>query len=174
MSVWSNFYSTRIGNGYFNYAQVRYKNFIQSILNTPSKSFREEGCGIGTISRAIMSIYGENCIQLFDYDKDQVELAKKNLNISFIKQGDIFKNHGQVDCIFSHGVLEHFSNEQIFNILNRQKQEAKYVIHYVPTNNYESPSFGDERLMPIEWWVKMFKPINWFTFNDKKFLIFFY
>ena len=168
MSNWSKFYESRIGNEYFNYAIKQYENFIFFILNTGSKTFREEGCGIGTISRAIMNSVGEKNVYLFDFDKDQVELTKRNLNISKAKQGNIFENHGKIDCIFSHGVLEHFNDNQIFDILNRQKIEAKHVIHYVPTNSYSTPSFGDERLMPIEWWIKTFKPNSWYTFNNNK------
>ena len=168
MSIWSKFYESRVGNEYFNYAIHRYEKFIFSILNTGSNSFREEGCGIGTISRAIMTSVGDKNVQLFDYDKDQIELTKRNLNISHAIQGNIFENHGKVDCIFSHGVLEHFNDNQIFNILNRQKMEAKHVIHYVPTNGYSTPSFGDERLMSVEWWVKKFKPKSWYTFNNTK------
>lgn len=139
-----------------------------SILKTGASTFREEGCGIGTISRAIMTSVGEKNVQLFDYDKDQVELTKKNLNISHVVQGNIFENHGKVDCIFSHGVIEHLSDNQIFDILNRQKAEAKCVIHYVPTNGYKTPSFGDERLMSVDWWIKNFKPTQHFTFNENK------
>ena len=171
MSIWSKFYENRVGNGYFSYACVRYEKFIKSILDVGAKSFREEGCGIGTISKAVMNVVGENNVQLFDYDKDQVELSKKNLNISYVKQGNIFENNGKVDCIFSHGVIEHFSDAQIFDILNRQKDEAKYVIHYVPTNGYLTPSFGDERLMPVDWWIKNFKPTQYFTFNENKDLV---
>ena len=171
MSIWSKFYESRIGNGYFNYAVQRYEKFIFSILKTGASTFREEGCGIGTISRAIMTSVGEKNVQLFDYDKDQVELTKRNLNISHVIQGNIFENHGKVDCIFSHGVIEHFSDNQIFDILNRQKAEAKRVIHYVPTNGYSTPSFGDERLMPIEWWIKNFKPVSHLIFNDNKDLV---
>lgn len=171
MSIWSKFYESRIGDGYFNYALNRYEKFIISILKTGSKSFREEGCGIGTISRAIMNNVSDKWVQLFDYDKDQVELTKKNLNISHAKCGNIFENHGKADCIFSHGVIEHFSDSQIYDILNRQKMEAKHVIHYVPTNGYANPSFGDERLMPVEWWIKKIKPKSWYTFNNNKDLV---
>jgi hypothetical protein len=68
--------------------------------------------------------------------------------------------------IFSHGVLEHFKDEQIKYIIRRQKQEAQRVIHYVPTNKYVKQSFGDERLMSAKEWIKRFSPTNFKTFNS--------
>ena len=39
-------------------------------------------------------------------------------------------------------------------------------IHYVPLDKYEVPSYGDERLLPYEFWLDMLKPKEWALFND--------
>jgi len=165
MSVWSDFYKSRVGNGYSNYCKDRYKPFIDSIISNIGKNVREEGCGIATISKIIMQRVNIQ-MQMFDIDPDQVELSKENTNSNTPYVGDIFSNHGKTDLIFSHGVLEHFSDNNIRNILNRQKQEANIVIHYVPTDKYKTPSFGDERLMSVDTWVNNFHPNYHFTFNN--------
>lgn len=166
MSIWSTFYKNRVGNGYANYCRERYKPFINVITNNINvKNMREEGCGIATISKIIMQRVNIN-LSMFDIDPDQVELSRENINSNSPYIGSIFEKQGKTDLIFSHGVLEHFSDHDIRNILNRQKEEANIVIHYVPTNMYKTPSFGDERLMSVESWVNKFNPEYHFAFNN--------
>lgn len=173
MSQWSDFYKNRVGDGYSTYCKKRYKLFINAILENSRDNIREEGCGIATISKIIMQNIKIN-ISMFDIDSEQVELSKENTCSNLPYVGDIFEKHGNTDVIFSHGVLEHFSDNNIKKIIARQKQEARLLIHYVPTDLYVTPSFGDERLMSVETWIKQFNPIDHFTFNDGKDLVLFF
>jgi trans-aconitate methyltransferase len=133
----------------------------------------EEGCGIATITKIL---YKPNTkYTLFDSSKEQLVLAKENIqhtNIKFL-QGDIktFSHQHKQELIYSHGVLEHFLPEEMEQILNRQKQQAKQVVHYVPTNIYKTKSFGDELLLPVSWWVHKLKPKEHLVFNSGKDLI---
>ena len=164
MSQWSDYYKSRIGETYPKYVLTRYKEFIDAIISEGFLTIREEGCGISSVSKAL-SILGINVTSMFDIDKDQIEFSRINLNSDKPYVGNIFSDHSKVDLIFSHGVLEHFSDENIRNILNRQKREAKRVVHYVPSAKYEKPSFGDERLLTVDYWKKIFNPINIIEFN---------
>lgn len=173
MSQWSDFYAGRVGKGYADYCKRRYAQFLAYLTSCDkSTTFREEGCGIGTISRILLENNFYN-LELFDLDPEQVELAKTYTHNSVpVYQGNILAYHQPVDVIFSHGVIEHFSDEQIECILNRQLVVANHrVVHYVPTDGYDTPTFGDERLMPVEWWVDKFNPTEWHTFNDGKDLV---
>lgn len=162
MSQWSEHYAGRVGPSYAKYAETKYAQFISELLNVdPYATFREEGCGIGTISRILIG-NGRYHLTAFDLCPEQVHLAKRNTdNFIPITVGNIFDPHGEVDVIHGHGVIEHFSDEQIKMILDGQRAEAKKVVHYVPTDGYDTPSFGDERLMPVQWWVDNFKPTRY-------------
>lgn len=165
MSVWSDFYLDRVGAGYSNYARERYKPFLDELRDLKATKYREEGCGIGTISRILLT-EGYRDIELFDLCPEQVELARQNTFGALpVSQGDILAYHSPTDVIFSHGVIEHFDDDKIRLILNRQCETSKKVVHYVPTNGYSEPSFGDERLLPVEFWLDTFKPSGHRMFN---------
>lgn len=173
MSQWSDFYAGRVGKGYADYCKKRYGSFLKHLLRCDKDmTMREEGCGIGTISRILLENNFYN-LELFDLDPEQIALAKTNThNAVPVYEGNILMYHQPVDVIFSHGVIEHFTDSQIICILNRQIAVANHmVIHYVPTDGYDSPTFGDERLMPVHWWVNKFKPTKHHTFNDGKDLV---
>lgn len=170
---WAKFYKNRIGEKYTEYCKVRYREFILVLEKTCATRIAEEGCGIGTITKCIHRPHMR--LKLFDLHVGQVALARRNLKKLKV---DIFPANifdylhvEKQDLIFSHGVLEHFCAKDIEKILQRQRRQAKTVIHYVPTDKYPTTSFGDENLKPVGWWVSNFKPIEHKTFNDGKDLI---
>lgn len=170
MSVWSDFYAGRVGSGYADYCKVRYLPFLQELMdNDKDTTFREEGCGIGTMSRILLENNYYN-IEMFDLDPKQLEMAKTNTHDALTAYvGNILSYHMPVDVIFSHGVIEHFEDCQIRTVLARQIATArKSVVHYVPTDGYDEPTFGDERLMSVEWWLENFQPSRYVMFNDNK------
>jgi hypothetical protein len=88
---------------------------------------------------------------LIDGDVDILKLAKQNLPVGHITfvQGSHNALRIKGDILISHGVLEHLSDELIKKSL---RHEFKHSIHYVPGIKYETPSFGDERLMGEGFW----------------------
>lgn len=171
MSNWSEYYNSRVGDSYPIYCEVRYKEFLQQLFVDKELSIREEGCGIGTISK-ILSQNGFNNLSAFDNDDDQLKLANINTtNVTLFKADIVNAQLNKVDMIHSHGVLEHFKDVDIQKIINRQRKDAKKVVHYVPTNGYSIPSFGDERLLSIPYWVDNFKPTSIIPFNNNKDLV---
>ena len=171
MSKWSEYYMSRVGSGYSEYAKKRYAPMLDILVSSGS-SFREEGCGIGTISKILLERSNVS-LEAFDFDPDILELAKRNIATNIpLYHGDIRVGVDRpVDAIFSHGVIEHFSDEDIFHILKQQGRRSKRVVHYVPTDGYESPSFGDERLLPYRCWLEKFKPSDFILFNKNKDLL---
>jgi trans-aconitate methyltransferase len=178
MSQWSAFYKDRMNTSYENYLRERYAPFINEIVKRPYKIIAEYGCGPGFITKIIQNDYPRQNVTyyLHDNDADILRLAQHNLydksNVGniFIKYNDITKTPmllpRKVDIIHSHGVLEHFDNESIANIIALQRNNAKTLIHYVPSNKYTTPSFGDERLMSPSEWQDICNPTKIVEFND--------
>jgi len=175
MSKWSQYYENRLGNGYADYAASRYQPMIKLLLSLDQGTMREEGCGIGTISRILLTLNPNINLTICDNDTDILKLAKinlHNLKVKDIQKCNIAaKPSILTDTIFSHGVLEHFSDIGIKRVLTRQKQYSANIVHYVPTDGYSTPSFGDERLMSIDWWLNTWNPKSYELFNDNKDLI---
>lgn len=189
---WSDYYKGRLGQSYVSHVYKNYKAHIEAIRlritqlalskNNAIKPLRvvEAGCGIGsiTINLADMSDHKTVICSGFDVSEGQVGNSRENalLNnvgdrVSFHK-GDIFNSEMYKDAhiIHSHGVLEHFSDDDIMKILLTQLSapNVRYVIHYVPLEGWKTPSYGDERLLPLTHWVNEFAPTRTFAFNDGK------
>jgi hypothetical protein len=154
---WVNFYKTRVNSSYQDYAEKRYEAFIKSI---PDAEFLiEAGCGIGTITKALKKGIG---IDLFQH-----ELATVNKITAYF--GDILniQDYPQVNknqcVIHSHGVLEHFDHEDLVKIIELQKSISSLGVHYIPSDKYKNGSFGDERLLPVNYW-QQFGRVE--TFNN--------
>lgn len=170
MSRWSNFYAGRINSGYQTYFEKKYGELLE-IVSTHN-TVREEGVGIGSISKHLIK-KGVN-VTGFDLCPDMLRLCQKNNPELNLRKGDIFKSCSEkVDIVVTHGVLEHFSDEQILAILKRYKKDNQKNVHYVPLNGYKVPSFGDERLLPYQHWVEQFNPTDYFVKNNEDLVLIF-
>jgi hypothetical protein len=167
-SSWFEFYFNRVGSaGYEKHFREKYALLISLV-----KSFslcgliKEEGIGIGSVAKAVGGpIYGS------DICPKMLELCKiNNPNINVWKE-DI-KGEKRfllgTHSVVTHGVLEHFSDKDIISILDTYKGRVNFSLHYVPTDQYKEPSFGDERLLSVSYWVSKFKPFHHLTENQGK------
>lgn len=174
MRSWVTFYKERVfSDDYLVYAHERYYPFIDAIVRRMKDGDRiiEVGCGIATITKLLSSKKHKFCgYHCYDINPDMVELAEANLAPAKypVEVGDA---RNPVSCypdiIHSHGLLEHFKDEDIHKILQAGfKSGARVQVHYVPGDKYKEPSFGDERLLPANYWIDRFHPTQAFSFND--------
>lgn len=149
---------------------------------------KEEGCGIGTVSLAISEMEKTMVNSLgFTGDSELKEVSKvifsdiatPMLDLCYKNTHPIYTDGylGKVPFFYSkenicetkffetatlvvtHGVLEHFSDNDITKIISTYNDaNVLFQAHYVPTDKYETPSFGDERLLSIETWISLIKP----------------
>lgn len=174
MSKWSEFYQKRINSTYQEYFNKRYAPFLHVIKQCSNLFVKEEGCGIGSVIKALPNRYFVGT----DLCPEMLELARlNNSNSTYFIQQDIITGesigtpvlpiwYNQITTVVSHGVIEHFDDDTIVKIINRQKKYYENVIHYVPLQGYEKPSFGDERLLPLEHWIELVDPVYYEKFND--------
>jgi cyclopropane fatty-acyl-phospholipid synthase-like methyltransferase len=168
MSEWSEYYKKRVGDSYPAHCKIKYKAFIDELHSLNHIS--EEGCGIATISKIVYH-KSRKKHTAFDLCPEQLNLARVNIGDRKIDlvQGSILNFQyvdNEPDIIFSHGVLEHFNDEDIKRIIHRQRFTAKKVVHYVPLEGWKTPSFGDERLLPLQYWIDLVKPTRTIEFNN--------
>jgi hypothetical protein len=168
---WTRFYQKRVNSTYQEYFEKKYQPFLKAIVKSQPKLVREEGIGIGSVSKFLRksSIRSHG----FDNNKTMIKLCRRNvpgvftyldciLNPAFYSEGDL---------VVTHGVLEHFSDNQIEKIIKRHKEEGIKGIHYVPTDRYTEQSFGDERLLSPFHWRDLVEPKKIILFNEDKDLV---
>lgn len=175
MPEWAEFYKGRLlSDGYRQYAAQRYAPFLDCIRQNLKRGDRvvEVGCGLATMT----ALLAENRTQrpwvgfrCFDINQDMVAYARQNLHEGYpVDVGDArLPTHVKPDVVHSHGMLEHFSNDDIRKVIQAHRDDgARIAIHYVPGDKYETPSFGDERLLPVRAWQEIANPSAVLTFND--------
>ncbi len=146
MKKWSSIYSNNIKKlggpkKYLNYKIKEKTLLINKIIKycKPYKNILEAGCGTG-----VMSTYLANKgfdVTAVDNEQGMLSIARKiSKNYTkrpiFVKQ-DINKLNYQANyfgVVFSHGVLEHFSDDQIVSLLKQQLKISHTLIFSIPTN----------------------------------------
>lgn len=84
-------------------------------------------------------------------------LMKTASDLKLLRQ-DVFSlsfNDKAFDVAFSQGFFEHFSDEDIVQLVKEQLRVANKVIFYVPSFWFPSRDFGNERLLRMEEWVNI-------------------
>ncbi len=161
MNNWYEFYKNRINSTYQQYFEKRYEPFLNMIKGENPEEIFEAGCGIGSVSKYIVDHTNIECCGI-DLCPDMVSLANRNLNATdMFEKCNIF-DYSTDTLTVTHGVLEHFSDEDIIRILKLYPNS----IHYVPLDKYITPSFGDERLLSVEHWIRLVNPREYILFNN--------
>jgi len=173
MSAWYNFYVARMNDAYYDHVFRKYLQFINQIAMRclPGDIVVEAGCGTANITRALKELRPESKYIVVDNDDKMLGLAASNLRewpSIAARQLDIrYDEMPKADIVHGHGVLEHFDDETIRQIIGLQiSSGARFVAHYVPSAKYKKPSFGDERLMTPELWKEICAPTEIYEFND--------
>lgn len=185
MKKWSTIYSNNIKKlggpkKYLDYKIKEKTLLINKIIEycKPYKNILEAGCGTG-----VMSTYLANKgfdVTAVDNEQGMLSIARKiSKNYTkrpiFVKQ-DINKlnfprNHFGV--VFSHGVLEHFNDDQIVSLLKQQLKISHTLIFSIPTNYLDEKKnryYGNERFLSFNKWKYLIsktkcKTIDMFGFH---------
>lgn len=81
-----------------------------------------------------------------------------------------FNGKNTFPIITSFGLLEHFTDEEITSLTSNMREW--WQVHYVPLDGHETPSLGDERLLPASHWKDLLSLSYHETFNEGKDLVF--
>lgn len=117
-----------------------------------------------------------------DSDPDMIKLAMSiaiQQESSVLFKVDDIKTlktiQGHFDVVFSNGVMEHFSDNDIAAILNRHLSISDYVVVSVPSDFFtdDQRMYGDERFMSTDQWHSILSKVHGsiveeFTFNPDK------
>lgn len=162
MSGWSQYYSSGVDVDLYLRHLYGQREFLAAIAKDRPQKILEVGAGTGTMS-IFLSQLGI-AVSTLDNDSQilkQAEVVKEKFGgRNQILLGDAFKlpfPDLNFDAVFHQGLLEHFTNEQIQQILNEQLRVAPVVWLSVPNQNYPRHDFGNERLMPKSQWENILR-----------------
>jgi len=163
MSEWSKYYAKGTDTDLYIRNLYGQREFLAEIIATEGKKILEVGAGTGTMS-IFLSQLGLKVTTL-DNDRAVLEGAKeaqqKFGGHNQIVEGDAFQlpfPDNSFDLIFHQGLLEHFTDAEIHQLLNEQLRVAPTVILSVPNANYPHQDFGNERLLGRRAWEKILQP----------------
>jgi SAM-dependent methyltransferase len=168
-SKWADFYRNRADDGYLAYVKDRYAPFIGSIRSRLRNGdlVLELGCGTAAITKALIdgSRPYSATFAASDIDPAMLEMARRRLadDDAVVFDCDALRPKIRADVVHSHGLLEHFDDGTIRDIIRANRSRAQ--VHYVP-GLYPKPSFGDERLMSAAEWRRICRPDEIMTFNN--------
>lgn len=169
-TTWNELYAEYIKVGFKNWnsyftTKVRLKKrFLNLVIknSTSGKPILECGSGTGKFSVYLASLgYDVYAIDLETAMAEQAKRLSKSIcpdNPVKVLQGDI-RNISFKDKFFSvahsSGVLEHFSDSVIVELINEQIRVADTVVFSVPSPYFEKKMMGDERFMLRNQWRKI-------------------
>ena len=173
MSKWSELYESEIlettVEKYIE-EKLRTKKTIINLINKYATNHKvmEFGSGTGVLSLHVSSL--NNNVTAVDMDQDMIDLSKKyfldkfdSKNIKYIC-GDIrdIKIKEKYDVCYSIGVLEHYSDSEIIDLINKQLSFSRYVIFAIPTKYFDEDKkmYGNERYLPLRYWRGLIKQSN--------------
>ena len=163
METWSEYYTDEIGiDGYIRnlYGQ---KDFLVAITADKPAKILEVGAGTGTMSIFLSQLDTE--VTTLDNDPVVLVAAEHNKQRfngrNTLVAGDAFKlpfpDHS-FDVVFHQGLLEHFSDQDIRQLLNEHLRVAPVVWLSVPNQFYPRRDKGDERLLDSATWEGILSP----------------
>lgn len=174
---WRNYYkspltvSTLLGNLYGQ------RDFLSAIHSLSPKTVLEVGTGSGGMA-IFLSWLGMRVTSI-DIDQQilsQAEEAQTALGGSAkFEMADGFNlpyGANQFDLAVHQGLLEHFSDAEIRQLLDQQLACCRQVMFSVPNNLYMRKDFGNERLMPKARWEEILSPYKILlskTYSPKRF-----
>ena len=166
MSKWSNIYEGQIAEvGSLEAFIARRLSSKQKLVElikrygAEGRRLLEAGCGSGITSTAL-ALAGYH-VEGIDADPDMVDLATKialdQRSSAAFRVDDtriLATIDDHFDVVFSNGVMEHFSDDEIVAVVNRHLSIANFVIISVPSDYFTSEQrlYGDERFMGIGAW----------------------
>lgn len=147
-----------------NYLQKKIINLINKYAS--NQRIIELGAGTGILALYI-STMNNNKVDALDKDYDMILLSRKyflskfeNSNINYlcedIRNINVIEKY---DVCYSIGILEHYNDSEIIELINKQISISDYVIFGVPTKYFDEDKkmYGNERYLPLKHWRQIIK-----------------
>lgn len=154
---WDNFPVQRIGFGTFVKRAVIHADLLWNVARRARGGFVLE-VGVGSGAQSALLSHTARTVTI-DNDHRIVEAARPNLtrfgSSVVLVAADAFAlpfPDQSFAVAVSQGLMEHFADEQIIELLREQVRVCRSVVFSVPSDHYPRQDVGDERLLPPRCW----------------------
>jgi 2-polyprenyl-3-methyl-5-hydroxy-6-metoxy-1,4-benzoquinol methylase len=159
---WSDYYAIK-DPGYKIYITSPVITELLAKVANYGETFIEWGYGTGHSAVALAN--RGKFVTAYDPDSGLLERANASREANLktqkgiVKFTDSIEDLAPADAVYSQGLLEHFEDEKIVEILGQQLEFAQVaVVFSVPSKEYPSIDFGNERLMTVAEWERILTP----------------
>ena len=159
---------------------MRHEPFIMELarLVRPGDKILEVGSGTGVLAwplaqSGVLVTSLDNDKEILVMAEDNCKLLGANIELVF---GDGFALPYPDDSFklaYSHGLLEHFPDEDIHRLIKEQLRVAPVVLIGVPLKGCVGATFGNERWLTVEEWEDIlgdYAVLNAFGYSDEQML----
>lgn len=163
ISNWGAYYTQKkVSVGSFLRNLSGHQELFEAIIAAEPKKIIEVGSGSGAMC-TFLSWLGYDVLSVDNDEKvlsDAAAFTKKWNGRCRYAAADAFSLSKDIqekdfDVAFSQGFFEHFSDEQIRQLIDEQLAVASRVIFSVPSYYYRTRDFGNERLMYVNEWASI-------------------
>ena len=167
---WNKLYSQYIQSNYNNWKEYFYekmklkRKFFNLVIKYSSNNKPVIECGSGTGKFSVYLASSGLNVYAMDLESEMVKQTKQ-LSKSIIPTNPVKVFKGDISSIpfkdnffsvsHSSGVLEHFSDRKIVQLIDEQMRVADTVIFSVPSQYFEKKMLGDERFLSRKKWRKI-------------------
>jgi len=159
---------------------MHHEPFVVEIarLVKPGDKILEVGSGTGVLAwplaqAGVLVTSLDNDKEILAMAEDNCKLLGANIELVF---GDGFAlpyPDNSFKLAYSHGLLEHFSDEDIHRLIKEQLRVAEVVVVGVPLKGCTGAAFGNERWLTVEEWENIlgdYAALNAFGYSEEQML----
>jgi SAM-dependent methyltransferase len=157
---WDRFQVDTISLPTFLKRNLIHRDLLWQVWKRAKRSILEVGVGSGAQS-ALLSRFVPHTLTL-DNDQRILREARPNLDRfgprTTVLAGDAFRlplADQSIDVSISQGLMEHFSDDQIRDLVSEQLRVCRSLVFSVPSDRYPRQDVGNERLMPPGRWAEI-------------------
>jgi SAM-dependent methyltransferase len=158
---WADHYREYCGNdGLLGGNIMRHARFVEELARWVKVGSRvlEVGSGTGVIGWPLAQA-GVKVVSL-DNDQEILEMAKLNAktlgaSIEYVFGDALHLGYadGEFDLVYSHGLLEHFGDEELEKAIYEHRRVGKMVVVGMPLVGCRDGAFGNERWRTLDEWT---------------------
>ncbi|HJH25609.1 MAG TPA: hypothetical protein C5S37_02300 [Methanophagales archaeon] len=133
-------------------------NTLEKHVDFKEKSYLEIGCGTGVFGKLALDA-GATHVSLLDISKNAIKMCKDYIGndnrVDYIlSDATEYRSKKKYDILISNGVIEHFKDDDLSNILKAHVDNSKDLVVFLAP---ASPHFNDIRCK-YPWALKLYGP----------------